>query len=135
MTARGESLMAKKMCEMFDNVQGGFQVTSTFDSEGIVEALVVSFEPGKTTATDAVPQESGDTESGAGVSIITSSMKTLLVSQRSLVNTRFCFCLFLNGSAENSQKNPPHWGYITTLHKVAKSNLVESVLGLMGSDI
>ena len=59
--------MAKKMCEMFDNVQGGLQVTSTFDSEGIVEALAASVEPGKTTATDAAPQESGDMASGAGV--------------------------------------------------------------------
>jgi len=91
LAARGESLMAKKMCEMFDNVQGGLQVTSTFDSEGIVEALAVSVEPGKTTATDAAPQESGDTASGAGVSIITSSMKIRLAFQRSLINTRFCF--------------------------------------------
>ena len=63
--ARGEALMAKKMCEMFDNVQGGLQVTSTFDSEGIVEALAASVEPGKTTATDAAPQENSDTASGA----------------------------------------------------------------------
>ena len=64
LAARGESLMAKKMCEMFDNVQGGLQVTSTFDSEGIVEALAVSVEPGKTTSTDVALQESGDTASG-----------------------------------------------------------------------
>jgi len=110
LTGRGESLMSKKMCEMFDNVQGGLQVTSTFNSEGIVEALVVSVEPVKTTATDTVSQESADTSSGQGVSIITSSMKTLLVSQRSLVNMRFCFFLFFNSSAENSEKNPPDWG-------------------------
>jgi len=67
-------------------------------------------EGSKMTATDAAPQESGDTASGAGVSIITSSMKTLLASQRSLINTRFCFFLFFYGSAENSQKNPPDWG-------------------------
>ena len=37
-------------------------------------------------------------------------MKTLLVSQRLLVNTRFCFFLIFNSSAENSQKDPPDWG-------------------------
>jgi len=62
------------------------------------------------TATDAAPQECGNTASGVGVSIITSSMKTRLASQRSLVNTRFLFFLFFNGSAENFQKSPPDWG-------------------------
>jgi len=66
LAARGEAFMAKKMCEMFDNVQSGVQATSTFDSEGILEALAGSVEAGKTTATDAAPQESGDTASGAG---------------------------------------------------------------------
>jgi len=112
LAARGEALMAKKMFEMFDKVQGGLEVTSTFDSEGVVEALAASVAPGKTTATDAAPQESrgSDTTSGAGVSIITSSMKTRLASQRSLVNTRLCFFLFFNGNAENSPKSPPNWG-------------------------
>jgi len=67
-------------------------------------------EGSKMTATDAAPQESGDTTSGAGVSIITSSMKIRLANQHSLINTRFCFFLFFNGSAENSQKSPPDWG-------------------------
>jgi hypothetical protein len=64
----------------------------------------------KMTATDAVPQESGDTASGAGVSITMSSMKIRLAFQHSLINTRFFLSLFFNGSAENSQKSPPHWG-------------------------
>jgi len=110
LAARGEALMAEKMCEMFDKVQGGLEVISTFNLEGVVEALAASFEHGKTMATDAAPQESGDTASGAGVSIITSSMKTLLASQRSLVNTRFSYFVFVYGSAENSQKSPPDWG-------------------------
>jgi len=66
LAARGEALMAKKMCEMFDKVQGGLDVTSTFNLEGVVEVLAVSLEHGKTTATDAAPQESGDRASGAG---------------------------------------------------------------------
>ena len=138
--ARGDSLMAKKMCEMFDNVQGGLQVTSTFDSEGIVEALAASVETGKTTAMDAAPQESGDTTSRSGVSIITSSMKTLLVSQHSLINTRFCLFLFFNGSAENSQKSPPDWGrleyaifLINIVTKHANSPCVESTQSVLVS--
>jgi len=66
LAARGKALMAEKMCEMFNKVQGGLEVTSTFDSEGIIEALAASLEHGKTTATDAAPKESGDTASGAG---------------------------------------------------------------------
>jgi hypothetical protein len=58
--------MAKKMCEMFDKVQGGLRVTSTFESEGIVEALAASVEASKTTATDAASQDGGETASKAG---------------------------------------------------------------------
>jgi len=104
-----EALIAKKMCKMFNKVQGGLQVTSTFDSQGIVEALPARVEASKTTATVAEPQESGDTASEAGVSITTSSMKTLLAFQRLLISTTFFFFFFFffNGSAENSQKKSP----------------------------
>jgi len=51
-------------------------------------------ETDKMTATDAASQDGGDMASGAGVSIITSSMKTRLASQHSLINTRFCFFFF-----------------------------------------
>jgi len=64
----------------------------------------------KMTATDAAPQKSGDTASRVGVSIIMSSMKIRLAFQHSQINTRFCFFLFFNGRAENSQKSPPDWG-------------------------
>jgi len=46
------------------------------------------------TATDAAPQESDDTASGAGVSIIMSSMKIRLAFQHSLINMRFFLSLF-----------------------------------------
>lgn len=64
-------------------------------------------EASKTTATVAELQESGDTASEAGVSITTSSMKTLLAFQRLLISTTFFFFFFFNGSAENSQKKSP----------------------------
>jgi len=101
---------------------------------------VYVFNADKMTATDVAPQESGDTTSGAGVSIITSSMKTLLASQHSLINTRFCFFLFFNGSAENSQKSPPDWGrleyaiFLTNIvTKHANSPCVESTQSVLVS--
>ena len=91
-----------------------FQITSrTFTEWFNVLAMQKSgdtachrLEGKRMTVTDELSQECGDTASGAGVSIITSSMKTHLASQCSLVNTRFLFFLFFDGSAKNSQKAP-----------------------------
>jgi len=63
----------------------------------------------KMTATDVASQDGGDTASRAGVSIITSSMKTRLAFQHSLINTRFFLSLFGDCSAEHSQKSLPDW--------------------------
>ena len=57
-------------------------------------------ETDKMTATDAASQDDGDMASGVGVSIITSSMKTRLTFQHSLINTRLFWPLFCDGSAE-----------------------------------
>ena len=67
-------------------------------------------EGSKMTATDALSQESGNTASGTGISIITSSMKTRLALQHWLINTRFFLSMFCDARAENSQKSPPDWG-------------------------
>ena len=95
-----------------------FQITSrTFTEWFNVLAMQKSgdtscrhLEGSKMTATDALSQESGNTASGTGISIITSSMKTRLALQRWLINTRFFLSMFCDGSAKNSQKSPPHWG-------------------------
>jgi len=62
------------------------------------------------TATDVASQECGNTASGTGVSIITSSMKTRLALQHWLINTRFLLSMFCGGRAEHSQNSPPDWG-------------------------
>ena len=67
-------------------------------------------EGSKMTATDALSQESGNTASGTGISIITSSMKTRLALQHWLINTRFFLSMFCDGSAKNSQKKSPSLG-------------------------
>jgi len=69
--------------------------------------------------------------SGAGASIITSSVKIRLAFQHSLINTRLCFLLLLNGRAENSQKSPPDWGrleYKKVAEKIPGTKITEYYL-------
>jgi len=56
------------------------------------------------TATDSASQECGNTASGTGISIITSSMKARLALQHWLIHTRFFLSMFCDARAGNSKK-------------------------------
>ena len=110
MVTRGDDVAIKEMCQIFDGIQDGATLTSTFDSGGVRDALGARIKPSKTTATDTAPKERSDTAAGASALIVTSSTLNLLVLRHSLFKMRStCFYLHLCSAPKSGGKHPPIW--------------------------
>jgi len=110
LVTRGDDVVTKEMCQIFDGMQDGATLTSTFDSGGVTDALGARVKPSKTMGTDTAPKEGGDTTVWASGLIVTSSTLTLLDLRHSLFKMRFtCFYLHLCSAPKSGKKNPHIW--------------------------